>query len=165
MNDFQAKRIVCSHEERIEATPEKIFPLACPVEELKWIDGWQYDLVFSESGVNEYNCIFDEGFSGPALFNEPVTTTWVTSLHDRSKGLVQFVLVASDRAIGKFDVSITGLGNGESSVRWDFTITSMKEAASNAIDETTAEKMQMVLAFLASSLKHYCETGEILKMG
>ncbi len=51
-------RVEAAVTREIDAPSEHIFPLACPVEELRWIPDWEYELVYSQSGVNETDCIF-----------------------------------------------------------------------------------------------------------
>ncbi len=155
----------CRHEEKIKAPVGDIFPLACPVEELKWIDGWQYEMVYSKSGGNETHCIFTEAFSGPVLFDEPVATTWFTTLYDPENTRVQFVLAVDQKALVKLDIDMADAGDGASPCRWLFTFTTLNEEADKAIDETIEEKIMVILTFLGSSLKHYRETGEILRTG
>jgi len=79
---IENKRVEAIVTREIKVSPYKIFPLACPVEELRWIPDWDYELIYSKSGVNETNCIFNENKSGPHFFEKPSTTTWVTALHD-----------------------------------------------------------------------------------
>lgn len=40
----------------------EIFPLLCPTREYDWIEGWECDLLYSESGIAEQDCIFNAGF-------------------------------------------------------------------------------------------------------
>ena len=66
------------HEETIKATIGKLFPLACPVAEYKWIDGWDFEMVYSECGAMEEHCIFRERLTGAFLFADPdLETTWI----------------------------------------------------------------------------------------
>jgi hypothetical protein len=160
MNKIRTKRIVCAHEELIKVLPEKVFPLLCPVEELKWIDNWQYQLVYTDSGVNENNCIFIEDLSGIVLFDSPVPITWITTLYEPNSR-IQFVLMCSDIAVIKFDIWLRNQDNGISSIQLKFTYTSLKE---DVVYERIKEKLTTILIFLATSLKHYCETDELLKM-
>ena len=37
----------------VPATPERVFPLLCPVLEYRWIPTWQCELLHSDSGVAE----------------------------------------------------------------------------------------------------------------
>lgn len=42
----------------VPAPPERVFPLLCPTLDYKWIPTWQCDLLHSESGVAEEDCVF-----------------------------------------------------------------------------------------------------------
>jgi hypothetical protein len=98
----EQKRVEMMHTIEIKSTPDKIFPLGCPVEELRWTPNWEYQLVYTKSGVNENNCIFRENMSGPIFFGKPVTTAWYTTLHDPDKCRVQFLLIIEDKAVIKW---------------------------------------------------------------
>jgi len=166
MNRTNAKRISSTHEEMINAPAEKIFPLACPVEELKWIDGWgdQHELVYTDSGVNEKNCIFKEYMSGLILFDKPVTTTWITVRHDPKEKQVEFVLVIGQKATIKFDLDIKGEDNGFSKCTWAFIFTALDEETDSIDEKVIKEKLVAIQTSLASMLKHYCETGGMMKL-
>ena len=58
MNSFKACRVAHEYTQTNPASPEKVFPLLCPVREADWIPGWRYKLIYSESGVAELGCIF-----------------------------------------------------------------------------------------------------------
>lgn len=165
MSNFEAKRVHCTHKERIEAPVDQVFPLACPIEEYKWIDGWQCNMICSESGKIEDDCIFTEDMIAPFLLGPDVgPTTWVTTLYDTEGFCVHFVLITSV-TVAEYEIDMEDLGSGATSVKWDFTFTSLNGKGSELIDENTQDKMLAMLAFAGQSLKYYCETGEMLKMG
>ena len=58
MSAFDAKRVSHEYTQTNDAPPEKVFPLLCPVREADWVPGWQYRLIYSESGVAEDGCVF-----------------------------------------------------------------------------------------------------------
>jgi len=161
---FQAKRISCSYKEKIRASPEQIFPLACPVQEYKWIDRWQCEIVYSVSRVAENNCIFKEDKTGPLLFDSTVSTYWVISLYDPDNFRIQFVLITGGIMIAKIDVEIKAIDDDTSSVDWMFTITPTSEEANRMIGTGTEKKAKLYLTILGKSLKHYCEKGKLLKL-
>ncbi len=151
------------HEETIEATMEKLFPLACPVAEYKWIDGWDFDMVYSESGVMEKHCIFTERSTGAFLFDEPdLESTWVVCDNDRDARWLRVVLVIGDRAAGMFEIDGQELGDGSTKVIWNYTITGLNEDGNQALAALEPTKIDTMLGFLGKSIKHYCETGEKL---
>ena len=52
---FKGNRVVETHKEMIKGSPTKIFPLLCPVQEYKWIDNWDCEIIFSNSDGVENN--------------------------------------------------------------------------------------------------------------
>jgi hypothetical protein len=170
---FIGNRVVESHNETIKGSPGKIFPLLCPVQEYKWIDNWDCEIIFSNSEGVENNCIFKEYKSGPILFNSAIPTYWTVSYYDPTNCRIQFVLMSDHIAITKIDVEVKDIGDGKSSVSWELIITAICEEANKHIDKSTQNKAKMYLTVLGKALKHYCEKGEklilnktnLLKMG
>jgi hypothetical protein len=58
MRKFQAERKKMFSEAQIGFSREQVYPLLCPIREYDWIDGWQCELIASDSGFAEENCIF-----------------------------------------------------------------------------------------------------------
>lgn len=161
MKHINLKREQESFSIRIHAPAEKIFPLACPVEEEKWF--WNksdYTMIYSDSGNNENNCIFSEEMSGPHLMGpgKPETTYWVTTLYDRDNFIIHWLHVRPS-TVAKFEVVNKKITSGETEVTWDMIITATKEEANAAFDETMKDRMKQMMEFIGLSLKHYCETG------
>jgi hypothetical protein len=165
MNQFQPKRVHCAHKGQIAASPDQVFRLACPTAEYEWIDGWQCNLIYSESGGNEEGCIFTEDMSAPFLLGQDtLTTTWVTTLYDPEERQIHFCLV-TDRTIALYKFRIGDERDGKTSVALDYTLTALNEAGNRAIGPDTEAKLQAMVTMLVGALKHYCETGEMLKAG
>ena len=157
------KRVEASHTLQIASTPQKIFPLACPVEELRWIPDWQYELIYSKSGVNEKGCIFTENKFGPHFFEKPLTTTWVTNLHDPERNRIVFQLNLADKAVIQLQINIQEVGVNISSCNWCMAYTALDREANKMDENAIKEKLDMAMIMLGTALKHYCETGEIVK--
>jgi len=162
---FKAKRIQVTHRERIKASAEQLFSLACPVEELKWIDNWQFDMIYSESGKNENNCIFKESMSGLFVLNRPeLATCWYTTIYDIDEYRFDALLLYGSMAAGKFEFHLTEEDEGFLTGLWGLTYTSLNQGGNNIIDESFQDRMLGMLTFLGKSAKHYLETGEILRV-
>lgn len=162
MSEFRARRIVCTVNEEIKAPNSKIFPLLCPVEELKWmkwLNSWGYQLICSDSEANEEGCVFVEDMAGFVLFGSPVKTKWITTLHEPDTRM-QFVLVSEDMSVIIFDIELGDQGNSSTAAQFRFTYIPLGE---DATGETTEEKLMLILTSLMSWLRNYCETVEILK--
>jgi hypothetical protein len=158
----EKKRVEAYLTKEIKASPNKIFPLACPVEELRWIPDWDYELIYSRSGVNETNCIFNETKSGPHFFEKPLTTTWITAVHDPDNYRILFQLNLSGKALIRLKVEFREVGKDVSSCTWHMVFTALDDEANSMPDETLRVKLELVMGFLADALKHYCETGEMI---
>jgi hypothetical protein len=50
-SNFKAKRVTRNFVQTIQAQPSVVHSLICPVKEAEWLDGWDYDLIFSDSGL------------------------------------------------------------------------------------------------------------------
>ncbi|MBU2515021.1 hypothetical protein KJ966_27180 [bacterium] len=157
------KRVEASVTREIKSSPQKIFPLACPVEELRWIPDWEYELVYSKSGVNETFCIFNEERLGPHFFERPLTTTWVTNIHDPENHRILFQLNFSGKAVIQLNFKLREVGKEVSSCFWHMTFTALDDEANAMEEASTRTKMELGMTFLAEALKHYCETGKMLQ--
>jgi hypothetical protein len=165
MNSFKAKRVCVTHEERIKATPGECFSLACPVEELKWIDNWRFDMIYSDSGRNEDNCIFREDMSGPSVLNIPgLSAYWYTTLYDSANHRFHALLIYGDKAVSRFEFEASDDGDDYSLASWRLTYTALNEEGNDIADESLEGRMSLMLSFLGNSAKHYLETGEMLRM-
>jgi len=165
MNNFKARRVCVTHEDTIKATPDECFSLACPVEELKWIDNWQFDMIYSDSGKNEDNCIFREEMSGAAVLNLPgLSAYWCTTLYDHADHRFHSLLIYGDKGVSKFEFKAGDAGDGGSTVTWRLTFTALNEEGNDIADDSLEQRMSLMLVFLGRSAKHYLETGEMLRM-
>jgi hypothetical protein len=158
------RRVHCTHTTEIHAPAGKIFTLLCPVREYEWIDGWDCSLVFTGSGTNEEGCIFIEAIMGPVLAGSPVSSTWITNRYDEENRHIQFVIFVHDLAVVRYDVTLTDRGNGLTRAEMKFEITAMNDEIGRLSDEEIKARLMGIVDFLVKALKHYCETGEMLKV-
>jgi len=164
-NHFEAKRISADCNTKIKGGVDDIFALACPVEELKWIDNWQFDMIFSASGKNENNCIFKESMSGLFVLNSPETETyWYTTLYDKQMHRFHALLIYGNKAAGKFEFETKQDADGYSTAHWGLTFTALNEAGNMMADASLKDRMNGMLNFLSESAKHYLETGKMLRV-
>ena len=164
MSSFTAKRMQITQEGRINAPVDQVFPLACPYEEYKWIDGWDCDIIYSESGKVEDGCIFTEKRSLPMLHDaEGGATTWYAVLHDPDDFRLHFILL-TDISIIKYKIEMEAAGDGATLIKLDLMLTARNERGNTFIASDGRKKVSAMLMGLGHMLKHYCETGEMLKL-
>ena len=163
MSSFTAKRMQVTQEGRINAPVDQVFPLACPYEEYKWIDGWDCEIIYSESGKVEDGCIFTEKRSLPLLHDaEGGVTTWYAVLYDPDDFRLHFVLL-TDISVIKYKIEMEAAGDGETLVKLDLLLTARNQRGNTFIVSDGRKKVSAMLMGLGRMLKHYCETGEMLK--
>lgn len=163
---FESATAGAEHEMVVRADPDECFALACPVAELDWIDGWQFDLTYSDSGKNEDDCIFLEPASGLAVHRTVgANTTWYTTLYDTESRRFHAVLLTRDFVIGRWSLEVDDLGAGRSRFRWSLTYSGLNEQGNRIIRENGFEQRVLNMErFLALSAKRYLETGEIERL-
>ncbi len=78
--------------------PEMVFPLLCPVREKDWLQGWDYNLIHSDSGLVERDCVFTTPHHSDA------DTVWIVDHHDPKKMEVGFVLIVTQILINYLEI-------------------------------------------------------------
>ncbi len=158
MNAFKPKRITKEAGLDIAATPEKVFPLLCPVREYDWIEHWQCQVRYSESGVAENNCIFETDFphnGGPE--------TWVVSRYEKNR-CIEFVRFTAHEKIVKLDIRLTGTQPGATRMSWRKTFTGLSPQGNRVITALAEEKFEPESEMIARILNHYLSTGKRLSI-
>ena len=93
-------RVSRSFVQRIEAAPELVFPLLCPVREREWLPGWDCRMIFSRSGMAERGAVFETAHVGGAtvwLMTEYVPSRRVEFARWQPDGLVVQIEIALGR--------------------------------------------------------------------
>ena len=137
----------------VEAAPEQVFPLLCPAREYDWIAPWSCEMVHSESGVAEEDCVFRTEFNG-----EPMT--WVVSRYEPPE-CIEFTCFVPSRYVMRLKIALTG---GESSTRLDWIRRwlALGPAGSQWLAERTEAEYEEMMTMLRDSLRHYLATGDML---
>ncbi len=156
METFVAQRMKRSYTHTIDASPSEIFPLLCPVREYDWIEGWACEMVYSESGVAENNCIFktDLPHEGKEV--------WIVSRYEKDRA-IEFVRVTHDLKVNKLDISLESDGNGSTTLVWTQTFTGMSDDGNEIVKTKTDEAYNQYMPHLDVMIRHYLKTGERLQ--
>lgn len=158
---IQRERAGTSHQIVIQGDPDRCFALACPVAELDWIDGWCFDLIYSDSGRNEDNNIFMEPMTGLGILRCPgANTYWYTTLFDTKTRRFHAVLFTPELTIAKFELALDDLGDGQTRMRWNLTYSGLSDKGNMILAEPGFDqRISGMLDLLARSARNYIETG------
>ncbi len=130
---FTAKRITRSYRQTINAPPDIVFPLLCPVREAEWLDGWKYEMIHSDSGLAEEGCVFSTPGDGEA------NTVWIISRHDNENHLIEFTRFTPDSRTCVLKVAVISKDEIVSNVDISYTYTGITADGDAWIDNFTEE--------------------------
>lgn len=155
-DNFKSNRNYIFCEQLLKSTPDKIFTLLCPKREYEWIETWNCNIMFSESGFAEPDCIFTTEFPGDEK------ETWYVDKYEKDK-IIQFIRFAESRII-KYRITLTDNQNGTTTAKWEQLITSLNEKGNLYIENFNDTDFRKKIKGLEKMLNHYLKTGEMLKL-
>lgn len=148
-------RVTKQYIQTINAAPDQVFPLLCPVAEAQWLDGWQYEMIYSESGVAEQGCIF----TTPANDQRAI---WINTQRDSATGKIQFTKIIPGITATLLELELTELSQ-QTRVAITYTTTALSDAGREAIALITDKAFNQQLQFWEQAMNYYLETGQKLE--
>lgn len=157
-SSFKGARVVLTHSITIHSTPEKIFPLLCPVREGEWAGDWDWDgrPVYSVSGVSEENAVFATRHAGEE------DTIWYVIAYDKEKFINEMIYVMPEGQIVRLHMKVTATGKNLSRIDLRYIRTGLNEAGNKLMAHSKAHFLPM-MAEWEKSLDHYLTTGKVLR--
>jgi len=160
MQPIVSGQIVRTYTQTIQARPDEVFPLLCPVREAEWLDGWAetYELIHSASGVAEEGCVFQ------TWSPDWPTTTWMVTRHDATTREVEFVRVTEGLFATRLRLGVQAARERRSTVSIEYIHTPLNEAGRAFLDTHYHEAaFQEDMAWWERSMNHWLDRGEILR--
>jgi len=154
--DFTAKRCFLSAQQQLNFTPEKIFPQLCPTQEYNWIEFWKCELIYSESGFAELDCIF------ATHFPDDEKEIWVVDRYEPNE-LIEFVRTTESRTI-RHSIRLSNNNDGSTTLFWLQIITALNENGNKYVENCSNEEFRQQVKALEKMLDHFLETGEMMKI-
>ena len=157
-SDFKANRVTRNYIQTINAEPSRVHALICPVKEAEWLDGWDYDLIFSHSGFAEPGCVFISRSEGEK------DTIWLITRRDDQACETEFARMTPGSRVAHVSVRIEEDGKHISRVHITYAITALTEAGNKFIENFTEENFVKDMQFWEATMNHYLETGKALPL-
>ena len=157
MNGLQ---IIRSYTMSLDALPEAVFPLLCPVREYDWIEPWSCEVIFTRSGFADETCVFQTNFpddGGP----DGGSRTWVVSRYE-PPSRIEFVVTGDDTAL-HYAIALCPDGEGTEAT-WCQRYTALTAVGRDRLARFTAETHEAEMRTLERMLAHYLETGTRLAL-
>lgn len=153
---FTARRTTRTYRQTINASPEEVFPLICPVREAEWLDGWQYAMIYSESGLVEEGAVFSTPHEGET------DTVWIVTKHDPGRRQIEFVRFTPASRTCVLRIAVGANGENSSFVDISYTYTGTTPAGNAFIESLTQEIFLEAVVFWEKSMNHFLATGKLL---
>lgn len=154
MEKYSAARTMKSHTMHLEGKPGAVFPLLCPTAEYDWIDGWTCELVASNSGLAELDCVFKTDFPGEG------PDVWVVSRYEPPTE-IQFVRVDAQRSM-RYAIRLSDNGDGTTTAVWDQVLTGLNAEGNARVEEFSSVDYGSRMKELEVMINHYLKTGKML---
>lgn len=111
-----------------DATPEELFPLLCPTREADWVEGWDCQLLYTESAYGEDKAIFstDENCSGgPGL--------WMLTKYEPNR-VAEFIRFMNNDVLQHSRMTVNDNADGTTSITWEATFTALTEKGNHVVN-------------------------------
>lgn len=154
--EFKPQRITREYRQTMNAIPEKVFTLLCPVREAEWLDGWRYNMIYSKSGLVEGGAVFSTPYEGEE------DTVWIVTKHDSKTHVIEFARFTHKYRTCLLKISVKPKDENSSYVDISYTYTGIAPDGNDFIDNFTEEAFLEAVTFWEKSMNYFLETGERL---
>jgi hypothetical protein len=139
----------------LPAPPSRVFPLLCPERERDWIEGWDYTMMYSESGYAEPGCVF------VSTLPPEGRTIWEFLEHvpDRRIAILR---VSPDLVTIRWEMELTEPGAGRTDIHVRWIVTGLSSDGNRYIDEELDGRFAGLMAWLEKLMDYYLRTGRPL---
>jgi hypothetical protein len=155
LNIVHPHRVAHRYIQHLNANPEQVFPLLCPVRECEWVNGWKPRIVITTSGVAERDCIF----TTQAGAQEAV---WVVTRYEPPL-YIEFLKVTAGETVGRISIELRANGNQGTLAEITYAYTALSERGGNAINAFTAEHYERFMKAWEDELNYFLRTGKKLE--
>lgn len=154
--NFKGKQVTKTFHQINYGSPEAVFPLLCPQREKDWLEGWDYDMIYSQSGGAEQDCVFLTHQHGQAA------TVWqVTQYHPNQ--LIEFVRVTPGENLVKITIQLIARADGFSDVHISYQYTGLNPHQNTFIETELEASFQASMEWWEKAINHYLKTGTMLR--
>lgn len=148
-------RVTKTYTQQLSASPDRVFPLLCPVREADWIPGWDPIDVWTESGVAEAGCVF-------TTEAEDQVAVWYVTRHEPNLGEVEMIRITPGVTVCRLEIELSPSALG-TDARVTYSHTSLGPAGDAFIAAFTDEYYTEFMQEWELRLNHYLETGRRLE--
>ena len=154
---FTGKQKTLMYTQLNNASPDEVFPLLCPVREKDWLEGWDYQMIHSKSGLIEQDCVFTTPHHGDQV------TVWQVTHYDPHKKQIEFLRVTPAEHVVKINISLSPKTDGNTLVDISYQYTALNETQNEFIENELEQVFNGNMEWWEKAINHYLEFGQMLK--
>jgi hypothetical protein len=151
MSGYRRQRSTVMH---LDADPKTVFPLLCPVRETEWIDSWRCEVVYTDSGRAEADCVFKTAFPG-----DGPEDVWVVSRYEPPR-VIEFIRTNALRVM-RYTITLEPAVPGARAV-WTQVMTGLNPEGDRFVAALDDAAFTRRMAELERMLNHFLTTGRML---
>ncbi|MBZ5672012.1 MAG: hypothetical protein LAO04_20100 [Acidobacteriia bacterium] len=154
---FDAKRVSHEYTQTNDAPPEKVFPLLCPVREAEWVPGWQYRLIYSESGRAEDGCVVATPNDAGAEM------VWMVTHYDPAAFTIAFAWIEPGMIATQLRISLVPAPGGKTRARIRYLYTGLSPVGNAVLDRYTPEWFRNKMQGWETAINHFLHTRKLVQ--
>jgi len=155
--DFKGLQKTFTYRQLNKAAPQDVFPLLCPVRECDWLDGWNYQMIHSESGLIEKDCVFTTPMHG----NED--TVWQVTQYDPESFRIEFVRFTPGDNVVKINIKLRKVHASLTESTITYRYTALSRDQNSYLEFELEQDFKNSMTWWEKAINHYLLTGEMLK--
>jgi hypothetical protein len=130
MRVIEPFRVTRTYVQKIQAPPEEVFPLLCPVRETEWVKGWDPLAVYSRSGLAEPDCVFLTG-------DEEPESLWIITRRDCERFDLEIIKLTPWITVAKINISLRQNEASGTDATVTYTYTALSGAGEDFVNDYT----------------------------
>ena len=155
MNIIKPKSVKRSYNQTINSSPDKVFPLLCPVKEKDWVNGWDPELVITNSGFAEKDSIFVTKHGSENNY-------WIITGHDPENYEIEMLIISPEITVGKLEIKLHKKEDNKTKADISYTYTSLSSRGDEFVKNYTEEKYVDFMKTWEEEINYYLLNGEKL---
>jgi len=154
MHITKPNRAIHTYRQRLHASPDRVFPLLCPVREAEWADGWLPEFVASSSGVVERDCVFVT----PEKHGKAI---WYVTRHEPERWFVEMLKILPGVTACRLEIQLSEDGDG-CFADITYSHTSIGPDGDEFVAKFTTDYYREFMQAWKRELNHFLKTGRRL---
>jgi hypothetical protein len=150
--EFEGLQISKSCTFHLKDSPSRIFPLLCPKIEFDWVDGWECDIVYSESGYAEKGCIFTTCFQ-PEGYAVWIMTDYQQDTHLRIVKTCEYLFLL------EWTFDLLEINERSTDLKMIYSMTGLTEKGNDYVENTMDIVFPQLMGRLEKSMNYFLMTG------